>query len=1057
MQAANSPSQVSWYIQDNSSDDEDHISDHSSNLRGSTFDLDESALNILDLTGGSAKTYGQASTSPSRTTQILSGPSAAYQEHHQTQPESTFYMDLSTADSLDRIEASAEGFDQAPSSLSRRIQSLKGPSAGNLHPQSLTSNSQAEFVKTKTDTLDTMEVSTKSLAQAPPSSSHSAQSLEGSSVNTEEHSLSLNSNDQADRVFNLGEATTNTLGTMEVSADVLIQAPSSLSRTAQSLEGLSTNAEEHPLSVTSGIQAESGFDLNYPTTDTTDTTGTNEASMKVLDQAPSSSLHTAQSPNGPSAHDKEHPKSLTPDNESEAVIEVDDFTTDTLETTEASTKISGQALSSPLRSTPNLQMSSPDNEEHQQSLARSSQPESVFEISSHAPFSPLRTMQSPPKPSLDSEEYHQSLSTSNQPEAIFEISSQAPASPSRAMQSSLRPSPDNEEHHQSPIFGKSEAMATGQLSDDDIDRTIYEILQTPITVTSASFKGPDGWPLRVEVEINAYMEGECSTRDVRTECLPRSLDVTSVVEAKQRAMTEQGVMMEQGAMTEQGAVTEQEAVVKQEAIIEQEDVVGQEDFVKQEDLDEGSCSTPRLEDIEAEIGLPIRESSLHYDGSRMSILSSLRDSGGPLLILANPSSGGRQAQVTHAADTRSMIASVHQVESPLPPTSLQPPDKPLPPLPNPNFQEKSYLSEPRARRRSLLSRLNDVQQDTGHSASRSITDLRIHPGLSRSKTWVKELVSPRQPPATTFFPGDESNIHPALRTQTLVRQTSSDTLGPLPVSLQTPTYRHRRSRSQASSPSLSSPSQPRSNPPSVYPHSPPPSNTFVDATRRSDDSPPRTITIDGRTEARPLRESSSDYARAVEDYSDLYRIGTGRSSDELLGGGAASPDPRDVRAAGRGALQRLGGERMFPLKRTHSLLMRDTTREPENVPLLPAGVLTARALEERALEARLAAQFAAAAQLAAQSAADEPPLPLPRNVTFAEAAAPTSSSSVYSADAAREKLRKEEDARAVDRQHVGLVRDLLRGRTVGASLRRRGRRVGEEVREFLGVGREGRK
>lgn len=836
MQATNSPSQMitpiqsSWYIQDDYSDDEDHITDHSIDLRESTFDMDESTTENLDLTEGPAKVFGRASSSPSRTTQSLSGPSAANEEHHQTRPGSIFDIDESRAGILDGKTVPAKDFDQAPLSSSRTVQSLEGPFASNqAHLQSLTPNNQAASV------------------------------------------------------FGLDETTTDTFGTMEDSA-------------------------------------------------------------KVLGQTPLSSSRTNQRSKGPLADNKAHHQSLTPGSQSEAIFEVDKNTTETLDTINVATKISGQAPSSPLHT----------------------------------------------------------------------------------MQSSQRLFPDNKEHQQSLTFGKSEAMVLDQLSDDIIDRTIYEILQTPITVTSATFKGPDGWPLRMEVEINAYKEGKCSTGDIRTEYLPGSLDVTSAVEAKH------------------------------------------EESVEQEDLDEQSCSTPRLEDIEAEYGLLVTENSLHYNDSCKSTLSSPGDLGGPVPILANPSSGGRQAQVTHATNTGSMVASVHQVESPPPPKSSQPPDKPLPPLPSPTFQEKSYLSEPKARRGSLLSHLKDVQRNLGHSASRSITDLRIHPGLSRSKTWIKEVVSPPQSPATTLVPKDESHIHPALRTQTLVRQTSSDTLGPLPMSLQSPPYGHRRYRSEASSQPFYSPSQPHSNPPSVYLHSPssspvqphtsdaqspPLPSTFVDATQQgahspttanpfltshqSDDTLPRSITIDGRTEARPRRENSSDYARAIEDCSDLYRIGTGRSSDELISRGVASPDQSDVRAAGRGALQRLGGELTFPLKRRHSILMKDSSRTLPSALDLPPGVPTARALEENALEARLAAQ----------SASDKPN----RSVTFANAATPTRSSSVYSADAARENLQKEE-GRAVDRQHVGLVRGLLGGRAVGASLRRRGRRVGEEVREFLGVG-----
>ncbi|KAL9121007.1 MAG: hypothetical protein Q9187_002433, partial [Circinaria calcarea] len=628
--------------------------------------------------------------------------------------------------------------------------------------------------------------------------------------------------------------------------------------------------------------------------------------------------------------------------------------------------------------------------------------------------------------------------SSNQPESIsgldesttdtldtMELSAKlfahVPSSSPHTTQSLNAPSTDNKEHHESPTSGSPATMVSGQAGDDTIDRVIYEILQIPITATSATFKGLDGWdglPLRVEVEMNAYKEGKYSTRDVRTEFLPRSLCVTSSAKAKQ------------------------------------------------EDVVEQSCSTPTLEEIEAEIGQPVVEDPLHYDDSCMSVLSSPGHSYGSARILATPDSGRQQTQIVHAAEINSMVASLHQVDSQAPPSSLQPPDKPLPPLPNPTYQERSYLGEPKERRRSLLFRQKDMQRYSGYSAGRSTTGLRLHTGLSRSKTSVKGLTSPSQSPATTSLPEEDesqANTHPLLRTPPLRHEISDDTLGPLLSSLQTP-YHHRRNLSASSSQLPYSPSQPHSNPPSVYlnsptfsnsspiqpqvvdPQSPSLSATFVDETPRrthspsladpfitsgqSNDSPPRFITIGGIPTLRPTRENSRDYARAIEDCSGLYRIGTGKSSDELLRHGSAlSPgqqsqtNERIVRAAARGALQRLSGEQTFPWKRRNSLLLRESScRRLPSLPddaitpasaaddnddqispappatplpeflLVPDGPLTVRDREEKALEARLAS-----------------PSPSP------------SQSSV------REKEGKEgkEGNKAVDRQHGSLVRELL--------------------------------
>ena len=646
--------------------------------------------------------------------------------------------------------------------------------------------------------------------------------------------------------------------------------------------------------------------------------------------------------------------------------------------------------------------------------------------------------------------------SSNQPESISdfdetttdmldtqEISAKVfahvPSSSSRTIQTLKVPSTANNEHHENPTSGSTTTMVSGQGEDDAIDRVIYEILQIPITATSATFKGLDGWdglPLRVEVEINAYKEGKYSTRDVMTECLPRSLCVTSSAK------------------------------------------------VKQEDAVEESCPTPTLEEIEAEIGLPVMEDPLHYDDSRMSMLSSSGRSYGSVPILATLGSGRQQTQIVHAAGTKSMTASLHQDDSQAPPSSLQPPNKPLPPLPNTTYQGKSYLSEPEEKRKSLLFRQRDMQRYPEYSAGRSTTGLRLHTGLSRSKSWVKALTSSSQSPATTFLPKEDDsqeNLHPLLRTRPLRHKISDDTLGPLPSSLQTP-YRHRRNLSASSSQLPYSPSQPHSNPPSEYLHSPTFSNSspiqphvfdpqsptlstaFVEQTPRrtpspsltdpfvisgqSDDSLPRYITIDGHQKIRPRREHSRDYARAIEDYSDLHRFGTGRSSDELLRPASAlSPgpqSPRDenaVREAGRGALQRLSGEKTYPFKRRTSLLLQDSSRRlppspspaPPSFLLLPDGPLTVRDREEKALEARLAAQ--------SESSAPAPHTP-GHSVRLVDGA------SVRETEGEEGKKGK-----AVDRQHGRLVRELLGVRgAVGASLRRKGRSFEKGVRGFLGVG-----
>ncbi|MCJ1302607.1 hypothetical protein MMC08_005411 [Hypocenomyce scalaris] len=60
-------------------------------------------------------------------------------------------------------------------------------------------------------------------------------------------------------------------------------------------------------------------------------------------------------------------------------------------------------------------------------------------------------------------------------------------------------------------------------SEEDIEDAINQLLFNPVTPTSQCLSGPEGKPLGVEVAINAYLRGEYSTGDLRSEYLPKGL------------------------------------------------------------------------------------------------------------------------------------------------------------------------------------------------------------------------------------------------------------------------------------------------------------------------------------------------------------------------------------------------------------------------------------------------------------------------------------------------------------------------------------------------------
>ncbi|KAL9635669.1 MAG: hypothetical protein Q9164_003309 [Protoblastenia rupestris] len=72
-------------------------------------------------------------------------------------------------------------------------------------------------------------------------------------------------------------------------------------------------------------------------------------------------------------------------------------------------------------------------------------------------------------------------------------------------------------------FDDSEVQPGGYVDDSEVLRRISILLRSPVTPTAERFSGPHGKPLGVEVAINEYHRGECSTGDFDQDLLPLAL------------------------------------------------------------------------------------------------------------------------------------------------------------------------------------------------------------------------------------------------------------------------------------------------------------------------------------------------------------------------------------------------------------------------------------------------------------------------------------------------------------------------------------------------------
>ena len=80
----------------------------------------------------------------------------------------------------------------------------------------------------------------------------------------------------------------------------------------------------------------------------------------------------------------------------------------------------------------------------------------------------------------------------------------------------------------SPLLPRSRSPAYSEISDSfespgRIEHCTHDLLSTPMSPSSTQFRGPDGWPLGVEVAINDFQRGRLSTAFLQEEELPNRL------------------------------------------------------------------------------------------------------------------------------------------------------------------------------------------------------------------------------------------------------------------------------------------------------------------------------------------------------------------------------------------------------------------------------------------------------------------------------------------------------------------------------------------------------
>ena len=320
----------------------------------------------------------------------------------------------------------------------------------------------------------------------------------------------------------------------------------------------------------------------------------------------------------------------------------------------------------------------------------------------------------------------------------------------------------------------------------DIEELIDDVLHCALSPTSEHFVGPDGFPLRVEVEINRYRDGKYSTPKIEPEFLPKPLFSGSSKERCRKAMGVSPVVTEvesakdlsrdntettpigivvgaekpldtenPDANNQKAAKQETENQKAQKKEAENPEVENQETKIQEtenEETENGEANNQETENQEIENrgssltkfeSMP-REPQFPKDVLANQEYNSNFDFGRPdewhkwetSSPVAAPKMLGLQAHLHDKADVKSMIASIHETSPPatppLPPKNKHPYDKPLPPIPENVPEDNSEESLDKAAvhfeptvNPSLFLRRKATQSSTKHYQNKSMPSLPL--------------------------------------------------------------------------------------------------------------------------------------------------------------------------------------------------------------------------------------------------------------------------------------------------------------------------------------------
>ncbi|KAA6407853.1 MAG: hypothetical protein FRX48_08204 [Lasallia pustulata] len=272
----------------------------------------------------------------------------------------------------------------------------------------------------------------------------------------------------------------------------------------------------------------------------------------------------------------------------------------------------------------------------------------------------------------------------------------------------------------------SEPEPSSGSPEQDIDDTIQELLLNPVTEASQGLTGPKDFSVGVKKAFKQYLKGECSTRDLRSDCLPEGL--------RRPLLTS----IEKHRDTVSSRSTDWENI--------------NPDLVLEYDHDSDDEQEPAPEEWYRNAPAPSQLSSM------------------------TPSAEVRDAYVSLGGRVKSLVGCILE-EPPSPPDSNYRDLKPLPPPP-----PAGATSPPRCYRPNILSRRSSLQtppsglyhgaprtSPKGHVASQIRMPLPPQSARSPIREFLAEKPLPTEPLNSSWSPStislDESQIHPLLRSQ----------------------------------------------------------------------------------------------------------------------------------------------------------------------------------------------------------------------------------------------------------------------------------------------------